>query len=90
MKDLIQLVNISNPYNLGLNLNFDMSSLNIVQADHPTDHSKQLSDVFKLYLTQAEKPSWLDVIKALRAMGENRLARIIMEKFGMHTIAFFL
>ena len=81
MKDLIQLVKVANPYNLGLNLNFDMSSLNIVQADHPTDHSKQLSDVFKLYLTQTEKPSWLDVIKALRAMGENRLAKKLMDRF---------
>ncbi|CAI8019371.1 Stress-activated protein kinase JNK [Geodia barretti] len=81
-RDLVQLVRVDNPYNLGLNLNLNESYLNIVQKDHPTDHDAQLSDVFTLYLQQTEEPSWLQVVAALRAMGEKRLARTIMEKFG--------
>jgi hypothetical protein len=80
-RDLVQLVRVDNPYNLGLNLNLNESYLNIVQKDHPTDHDAQLSDVFTLYLQQTEEPSWLQVVAALRAMGEKRLARTIMEKF---------
>ena len=48
------------------------------------DHDAQLSDVFTLYLQQTEEPSWLQVVAALRDMGEKRLARTIMEKFGKY------
>ena len=83
MKNLIQLVRVSHPYFLGLHLNLEKSSLDVVQVDHPMDHSRQLVDVFDLYLTQTEEPSWLEVVAALRAMGENRLARTIIEHFGI-------
>ena len=45
------------------------------------DHDAQLSDVFTLYLQQTEEPSWLQVVEALHAMGENHLAKKIMDKF---------
>ena len=83
-RDLVQLVRVTNPYNLGLNLNLDESYLNIVRKDHPTDHDAQRSDVFTLYLQQTEEPSWLQVVAALCTMGETRLARTIMEKFGTY------
>ena len=36
------------------------------------DRNRQLVDVFKLYLTQTEEASWLEVVVALHAIGESK------------------
>ena len=81
VKELLNLVRVSDPHRLGLELNLGESSLKIVEVDHPTDHGKQLLDVFDLYVTQTVEHSWLQVVAALRAMEENRLAKKLMDRF---------
>ena len=80
--ELMDLVNITNPSGLGLRLNISESSIAIVEANHRNDYSGQLSDVFSLYLQQTEEPSWIEVVKALRAINERRCAKNIMDHFG--------
>ena len=81
LKNLMNLVRVTDPCRLGLELNVDSHDIRLVQQNHPNNHQKPLLDVFTLYLQQTEEPSWLQVVAALRTMGEARLARTIMEKF---------
>ena len=81
LKDLLNLVRVTDLFRLGLELNVDSHDIQLVQQNHPTDHQKQLLGVFTLYLQQTEEPSWLQVVEALHVMGENHLAKKIMDKF---------
>lgn len=82
MKDLVNHVRVDNPYRLGLKLNLDRSDLNVVQRNNRNDYEGELDGVFNLYLQQTEEPSWQQVVNALRAVGENKIAKSIMDKLG--------
>jgi hypothetical protein len=86
LKNLMNLVRVTDPCRLGLELNVDSHDIRLVQQNHPNNHQKPLLDVFTLYLQQTEEPSWLQVVAALRTMGEARLARTIMEKFHIYEV----
>ena len=80
----MKLVNIDRPYELGVQLNIDDTSLNMMRADNRNEPGRQLIEVFDLYLRQSEEASWVEVATALRAIGEKKKAKIIMEKFGTY------
>ena len=88
MKDLVNIIVTNQPYKLGLELNIDSRELDVVVANHPNNHTTQLREVFSLYLRQCEEPSWVQVVTALRTIGERKIAKSIMAKFGMcnHTV----
>ena len=60
------------------------SSLDLVRANHPGDHGRQLTEVFNLYLKQADDASWREVAKALIAIDDIKTAKTIMKKFGTY------
>ena len=41
----------------------------------------KLREVFRIWLEESDNPTWLEVVVALRAVKNNRLAREIEEKF---------
>ena len=83
MKDLANIIITNQPYELGLELNIDVRQLDILVANYPNNHARQLREVFSLYLRQCEEPSWIQVATALRTIGERRTAKTIMDKFGV-------
>ena len=83
MKDLANIIITNQPYELGLELNIDVRQLDILVANYPTDHARQLREILLLYLRQCEQLSWIQVATALRTIGERRTAKTIMDKFGV-------
>ena len=86
MKDLVNIIITNQPYKLGLELDIDMRQLNVLVANHPNDHARQLREVFLLYLRECEEPSWVQVATALRTIGERKTAITIMDKFGVEHV----
>ena len=41
----------------------------------------KLREVFRIWLEESDNPTWLEVVVALRAVKNNRLAREIEERF---------
>jgi hypothetical protein len=82
MKELVNLIIMNKPYELGLELKINMRELSLLEANHPNNYARQLREVFSLYLRQTEEPSWVQVATALQAIGERKIARNIMDKFG--------
>ena len=82
MKDLVNHARVDDPYRLGLELNLTPKNLNIVKRDS-RNYEEELVGVFELYLKQTEVPSWQQVVKAVRTIGENKLAESIVKKLGI-------
>ncbi|CAI8019372.1 hypothetical protein GBAR_LOCUS11649 [Geodia barretti] len=62
LKDLLNLVRVTDLFRLGLELNVDSHDIQLVQQNHPTDHQKQLLDIYEVtptdcHLVQRESPS---------------------------------
>ena len=84
LRELMTLISTDRPYDLGVHLNVKGSSLDLVRANHPGDHGRQLTGVFNLYLKQANDASWIEVAKALIAIDDIKTAKTIMKKFGTY------
>ena len=87
MKDLVEDVIVDNPYRLGLCLVGDERRMNIIQKDHRNDAFGALQAMFQLWLESCPRPRWMDVIKALRDIGENNLACKLEEKYVTRTLS---
>jgi hypothetical protein len=82
--ELTNLIKTKNPSGLGLQLGLEQSEVETIQVNHPTDHARQLYGVFSEYLRQTEVSSWIQVVEALRAIGERKCAKAVMDKFGIY------
>ena len=87
IKDLLKDVVIDNPYRLGLCLVDDEARMNIIQKDHRNDAFGALQATFQLWLESCPRPRWMDVVEALKEIGENNLACELREKYVTRTLS---
>ena len=78
---LVEHVTTPRWFSLGLALGVDDSALQFIQQDTRGDSRTGLTCMFQEWLSSCEQPSWDNVIRALRRIGENRLAAEIRQKF---------
>ena len=77
-----ELTSICNWRGLGLNLGVRDYELDQIQRSHPTEGcSRWRQETFSLWLQQTPRASWENVVKALRQMGENKVAAKIEQKY---------
>ena len=75
---LCQLFNVLRPvsadwYTLGIQLNYDASTLNIIESNHrKVEHC--LRDLLSKWLQKYPSKGWRDIIGALRKMDRNDVA----------------
>ena len=80
LRDLISDVQTTEWYHLGLQLNLDNFTLRQIQVD-ARKNQERLTLLFEAWLQVSENPSWQDVVRALKAIGERRLAAKLEQKF---------
>lgn len=84
MRDLVNMVHTTRPYDLGLELNINENDLDLVKVNYRHDAQEQLREVLQLYRRQTVRPSWQQVASALQAIGEVNNAATIAEKYGAY------
>ena len=80
LRDLISDVQTTEWYHLGLQLNLDSFKLRQIQVD-ARQNQEHLTLMFEAWLQVSENPSWQDVVRALKAIGERQLAAKLQHKF---------
>ena len=80
LRDLISDVQTTEWYHLGLQLNLDSFKLRQIQVD-ARQNQEHLTLMFEAWLQVSENPSWQDVVRALKAIGERRVAAELQQKF---------
>ena len=74
IQDLLLSVKTTRWYRLGLELGIDNYTMEVIQADSKGEVSmteSALTRVFTEWLKRKENPSWNDIGRALRRMGED-------------------
>lgn len=71
---------------VGLQLGISPGVLDGIAANRPEDINNRFSDVFTKWKNQAHPHTWSTVVNVLQnpAVGENRLADKIIQKFTVH------
>ena len=83
LKELLSVVQTTNFFGLGLQLNIKEYDLNVIEKDNRGDVRKQMRLMFQQYLRQTVSPSWQEVATALNTIGEEKLADTIAKKYGV-------
>lgn len=83
LKELLSVVQTTNFFGLGLQLNIKEYDLNVIEKDNRGDVRKQMRLMFQQYLRQTVSPSWQEVATALNTIGEDKLADTIAKKYGV-------
>ena len=73
-------------YRLGLTLNLESDDLDIIEEDHRGEKRKQTRKMFQLWLETQPDPSYEQLIKALRKVGDERVANSLCSKYGKYDI----
>ena len=82
MKDLVNEVHTTNPYNFGLQLNISNFDLDVIMSNKRDHLREQLREVLNTYLRQTPRPSWYQVALALQNIGDITNAAEIAQKYG--------
>ena len=80
LRDLISHVHIIEWYYLGLQLRVNSFKLRQIRRD-ARENQEHLTLMFEAWLQDCENPSWQDIVQALKAIGERRLAAKLEQKF---------
>ena len=80
LRELISYVHTTEWYGLGLQLDVDIFKLSQIGKD-ARENQEHLRLMFEAWLQVSENPSWQDVVQALKAIGERRLAVKLEQKF---------
>ena len=80
LRDLISIVQTTEWYCLGLQLDVDSFKLCQIGKD-ARENQEHLTLMFEAWLQVSENPSWQDVVQALKAIGVRRLAVKLEQKF---------
>ena len=80
LRDLISYVHTTEWYRLGLQLDVDSFRLRQIGKD-ARENQEHLTLMFEAWLKVCKNPSWQDVVQALEAIGERRLAAKLEQKF---------
>ena len=68
--------------NFALRLLKDDRKVDTIEEDSALRRTEdKLREVFRIWLEESDNPTWLEVVAALRAVKNNRLAREIEERF---------
>ena len=83
LEELMANVKITDWFRFGLELKIDARTLHEIERDPSLQRiTDKRKEVFRLWLNEGEEePSWRTVVKALRTIKENKLARDIEKKF---------
>ena len=83
LQELMDNVKITDWFRFGLELKIDQRTLEEIDRDSSLQRiSDKRKEVFRLWLNEGEEePTWRTVVRALKAIKENRLARDIEKKF---------
>ena len=73
-----ELTEVVDWHQLGIQLGIPISELSKVEADYPKNERRK-TETLSLWLWRTPNASWEHVVKALRQMGENRVAENIAE-----------
>ena len=73
MKELLSLVSTSRWYVLGLQLGLSKEQLEAIESEN--DRADYKRKMFKKWLASSGSPSWSHVVKALRSIEEEHLAK---------------
>ena len=74
IKDLLRHVKTTRWYRLGLELDIDNHTMQVIEADTKGEANvteRALTRVFDTWLKTKDNPSWSDISRALRVMGED-------------------
>ena len=85
LKDLMHL-HISNWYRLGLALGLNSYKLDIFKRDHQGDTESQICKMFDHWLRTQPDASYEQLIKALRAVGDETVANSLCKEYGKYDI----
>ena len=82
-QELMDSVKVADWYPFALSLlKGDDQTVNMIEKDSALSRTQdKLKEVFKVWIDESEKPTWNDVVGALRHVKNNRLAREIKSKF---------
>ena len=81
LKDLL-LIRTVEWYNIGLHLGVDDEELKVIQQNYPRNSKACKREMFSAWLRTASSPSYQQLVEALRAVGENREANRLCERYG--------
>ena len=78
---LADLHEISTPYQLGIHLDIDPSTLRAIEKNHPRDIDRQKTEVIEYWLRNSPSASWTTLAEAMERLGEYKnLVRKLREK----------
>ena len=78
---LTAIIEVTKPYQLGIQLGIDSSALDKIERNHPGDIDRQKTEVIKYWLCNSPDASWTTLAKAVEGMGGHaRLAETLREK----------
>ena len=81
MKGLINNIDTTDWYALGVQLTTNVTELNIISCDHRNDTRGALFNMFNLVLRDNPNLTWPTVVKALETIKDNKRAKKIRNKF---------
>ena len=81
LKDLLEHVTTTRWYRLGLHLGVEDYQLAVIQEDTRGDCEESRKRMFQQWLRSCEKPSRTTLVRALRAIGERKLAAELERKY---------
>ena len=81
LEKLVDNVRTTNWFHLGLKLGVKEYDLEIIERDKRLDSSGALMAMLRKWLQICEHPTWGAVARAMRDIGEVRMARSLEDKF---------
>ena len=81
LKDLV-LIEVDRWYDLGLQLSLKYSCLDAIKSTNKGTTADCRRDMFHTWLQTQENPSYHQLVRALVAMGEQKEAKQLCEKYG--------
>ena len=78
---LAAIVEVTRPYQLGIQLKIDSSELDTIEKNHPGDIDRQKTEVVKYWLRNSPEASWTTLASAVERMGgHSKLAETLRGK----------
>ena len=77
--------NVSDWHSLGLHLDLTMSKLMQIQRIHHAHGEERIkAEMFDVWLNSCPDASWHQLVTALKAIGERRVAKEIESRYSLH------
>ena len=78
---LAALTEITDPYQLGIQLKVDLAELDTIEKNHPENVGRQKTEVIKYWLRNSPDASWTTLASAVERMGGHaRLVETLREE----------